>query len=404
MRTATRIVVVGAGPVGAVAALGAVRRGFAVTLLEAASTIDTAPRAATFHPSTLEMVASLGIWDDFVAAGLVARHVDFWDKPSRQRIARFDHALLERDTGFPFVVQTEQHKLVRIALDRLRGLPDADVHLSTRVTGVAQTAGSVTVTAEGPEGPQTFEADFVMGCDGGRSTVRKAVGVEFEGFTWPERFVVLTTRFDAQRVLDCSYRSYFADPREWTNLFKVAGEDGEGLWRAVFPTGVTETDEHALGDRAAARRLASILPEAGLEDLVHRNVYHVHQRVASTFRVGRVLLAGDAAHVNNPIGGLGLNCGIHDAVEALDTVQGMPAGAPDESLLDRYERRRRPLIIEFVQNQTVANKRRLEEKDPAVRAQRQQELRDAAADPARAREFLLRTSLIASVRRSKEIS
>lgn len=404
MSRTTRVIVVGAGPVGVAAALDASRRGFRVTLLESQGTIDSAPRAATFHPSTLEMVARLGVWDEFVAAGLVARMVDFWDKPSRTLVARFDHAVLQDDTEFPFVVQTEQHKLVDIALRRLVGQSDVAVHLSTAVTGVRQTADSVTVTAVGPEGERTFEGDFVVGCDGGRSTVRKAVGVEFEGFTWPERFVVLTARFDVQRVLDCSYRNYFADPQAWANLFKVAGDDGLGRWRAVSPTGVSESDGEAVSDEQSAQRLGSLVPEAGIEDLVHRNVYHVHQRVASRFRAGRVFLAGDAAHVNNPIGGLGLNCGVHDAVELMDTLELMPPDRLDESLLDRYERRRRPLIIEFVQDQTIANKRRLEEQDPSARLKRQRELRDTAADPKRHREFLLRSSLIASVRRSREIA
>ena len=319
-------------------------------------------------------------------------------------MTRFDHAVLANDTAFPFVVQTEQHKLVDIVLRRITGRAGITTHLSTRVTTVEQSADAVTVTAVGPEGEQTFTADFVVGCDGGRSTVRKAIGVEFEGFTWPERFVVLTSRFDVQQALDCSYRNYFADPESWTNLFKVAGNDGSGLWRAVFPTNLAEDDDEALGDERSAARLATVMPELRLADLVHRNVYHVHQRVAARFRIGRVFLAGDAAHVNNPIGGLGLNCGIHDAVELMDTLAQLPSCDLDEDLLDRYERRRRPLIIEFVQNQTITNKRRLEERDPQVRRRRREELQETAADPSRHREFLLRSSLIASVRRSRQIT
>jgi 3-(3-hydroxy-phenyl)propionate hydroxylase len=398
------LIIVGAGPVGVVAALDAARRGYAVTLIEADTEISTNPRAATFHPSTLEMVATLGFFEEFKAAGLVARHFDFWDKPTRTLIARMDHQILEDETAYPYVVQCEQHKLVDIGLRRMAGAPDIEVHLGTSVTSVTQTADRAFVTAEGPEGPRTFSADFVIGCDGGRSTVRKEIDVEFEGFTWPERFVVLTSLHDMQESLGCSYRNYIADPVEWANLFKVAGEDGIPRWRAVFPTGVDQTDDEALSDAESARRLASIVPEAKVDDLVHRKTYNVHQRVAASFRKGRVFLAGDAAHVNNPIGGLGLNCGIHDVVELLDTLDQVDVRDPDEHVIGRYERRRRPLNIEFVQNQTIANKKRLEAADEQERSLKRQELIDTAEDPVRHRGFLLRSSLLASVRASREIA
>lgn len=399
-----KLIIVGAGPVGVVAALDAARRGYTVTLIEADSEIDTNPRAATFHASTLEMVARLGFYEEFKAAGLVARHFDFWDKPTRSLTARFDHQILADDTPHPYVVQLEQHKLAEMGLRRMAGEAAIEVHLGTAVTGVSQTADEATVTATGPEGSRTFVGDFVIGCDGGRSTVRKAIDVEFEGFTWPERFIVLTSPHDMQQVLGCSYRNYIADPEEWVNLFKVAGEDGEGRWRAVFPTGIDQSDDEALSDAECERRLGSIVPSAKVQDLLHRKTYNVHQRVAASFREGRVFLAGDAAHVNNPIGGLGLNCGIHDAVELLDTLDQVSVLDPDERVLDRYERRRRPLIIEFVQKQTIANKRRLEVEDERERERKRQELVDTAMDPVKHREFLLRSSLLGSVRASKQIA
>jgi 3-(3-hydroxy-phenyl)propionate hydroxylase len=141
-----------------------------------------------------------------------------------------------------------------------------------------------------------------------------------------------------------------------------------------------------------------------MELLVHRNIYRVHQRVAKSFRKGRVFLAGDAAHVNNPVGGLGLNCGIHDAMELAETLHQVASGQAGEELLDRYERRRRPLNIEFVQQQTVANKKRLEERDPKLRRAHFDELRRTAADPVLHSRFLRRTSLIESARKAREIA
>jgi 3-(3-hydroxy-phenyl)propionate hydroxylase len=399
-----RIIVVGAGPVGVVAALACAQNGFSVILLEAESKVDDSPRAATTHPATLEMIDRLGLIEPFIAQGLVARYFHFWDRPARSRVAEFDHDLLRHETRFPFVVQTEQHKLANMGLARLREYPESEIRFETRLTVVRQDATTVTATAEGPNGTEEFRADYLIGADGGRSTVRKALDIEFEGYTWPERFLIFTVMDDFQQMLDCCYRNYFADPHEWVNLFKIAGDDGKGRWRICFPAQVNEPDEHALNDEAIYGRIQRAFPKAGSYDLVHRNVYKTHQRVAAKFRVGRVFLAGDAAHVNNPIGGLGLNCGIHDAMELADTLRQVVACGADESLLDRYERRRRPLNIEFVQQATVANKKRLEESDPNVRRAILDELRAKSEDPARHKEFLMRTSLIESVRKAELIA
>jgi 3-(3-hydroxy-phenyl)propionate hydroxylase len=397
-----RVIVVGAGPVGVVAALACRQHGFAVTLLEAQAIVDDSPRAATTHPATLEMIDRLGLIEPFIAQGLVARYFQFWDRPTRTRVAEFDHHLLRNDTRFPFVVQTEQHKLARLVLARLRE-QGADVHFNARVAAVKQHADGATVVAE-MDGPREFHGDYVIGADGGRSTIRKALGIAFEGYTFPERFLVLTTLNDFEGMLGCCYRNYFADPREWVSLFKVAGDDQRGRWRALFATRAEETDEEALGDESAHARLQGIAPTAQSYDLVHRNLYKVHQRVAAAFRQGRVLLAGDAAHVNNPLGGLGLNCGIHDAMELADTLHLVAFNHAAEALLDRYERRRRPLIIEFVQQATIANKKRLEESDPAARKKNLEDLRAIADDETRHRQFLLGTSLIESVRRAASIA
>jgi 3-(3-hydroxy-phenyl)propionate hydroxylase len=399
------IIVAGGGPVGVVAALACAQHDYAVTLLEADDRIDDSPRAATTHPSTLEMIARVGLIDQFIQEGLVARYFQFWDKPTRTKIVEFDHGFLRDETPFPFVVQTEQHKLARMGVERLVTFGDVDVRFATRVTGVAHDAHGATVMALGPDGNETFRGDYVIGADGGRSTIRKALDIDFEGFTWPEHFLVLTVLDDFQQLLrGCCFRNYMADPDEWTNLFKVAGDDGKGRWRAVFPTSSEECDESALSDESAYGRLERVFPLGRRYQVVHRNLYKVHQRVAATFRKGRVFLAGDSAHVNNSVGGLGLNGGIHDAMELVDTLHQVVTKQADESLLDRYTRRRRTLNIEFVQEQTILNKKRLEEREPESRQARFDELRAIAEDPAKHREFLLRTSLIASVRKARNMA
>jgi 3-(3-hydroxy-phenyl)propionate hydroxylase len=403
MATEERVLIAGGGPVGVVTALALAQRGFAVTVFEAEASINDAPRAATTHPATLEMLADLGLVEEVIRLGLTASKFQFRDRPSGALVAEFDHGVLRRDTRFPFVVQCEQHKLAQLAVERLRALPGTEVHYSARVVAVDARAGHVRASVDMPDGRKQFRGAFLVGADGGRSTVRKQLGIKFEGYTFPERFVVLTTRFDFEQERGYCFRNYFSDPDEWANLFKVAGDDGRGQWRVVFPTRRDEADEEALSDAGVQRRLQRFFPKATPYEVVHRNLYKAHQRVAERFRKGRVFLAGDAAHVNNPIGGLGLNCGIHDGVELAERLA-RGCGEAGEDELDLYDRRRRPLNIEFVQSQTVANKKRLEEKDPAVRAASFEQLRRTAADPARHREFLLRTSLIESVRKAALIT
>src|SRR6266851_4288128 len=380
------VLVVGAGPVGTITALAGARFGHTVTLLEAEQKIDDSPRASTTQPPTLEIIAELGLIDEYIAQGLVSPTFQFWDRPTRRLIAEFDFSRLRDETAYPLVVQTEQHKLANMAIGRLRGMPNAEVLLGCAVSGISQDEKQVMVIA----GERHFAADYVIGCDGGRSTLRKCLGIEFEGYTWPERFLVITTQFDFQAALGCCFRTYMADPDEWTNLFKVAGDDLKGRWRAVYNTRSDETDEEALSDDSVRARLARCYaPNA---DWLHLNLYSVHQRVAKNFRKGRVFLCGDAAHVNNPIGGLGPNCGIHEAWDLANLLGG------DESKLDSYERRRRPLNIKYVQEQTVANKKQLEERDPAQREKRFEELRRTAEDPALHKSFLMRASLLESTR------
>jgi 3-(3-hydroxy-phenyl)propionate hydroxylase len=385
------VIVVGAGPVGTVAALACARCGLDVLLLEKESRVDDSPRASTTQPPTLEILAELGLLDEYLRVGLIARSFQFWDRASLELIAEFDFGRLKGETAYPFVVQTEQHKLANMAIERLRGMANAEVRMDALVTGIEQDEDRVKVSTSS----SVFFADYVIGADGGRSAVRKSLGIEFEGYTWPERFLVITTRFDFQAAIGCCLRNYMADPHEWTNLFKVAGDDLEGRWRAVFNTREDESDDEALSDEAVKARLSRIYVPEGGRDYLHLNLYAVHQRVAKSFRKGRVFLCGDAAHVNNPIGGLGLNSGIHEAWHLAALLnETFKQEKPD--VLEAYEATRRPLNIKYVQEQTIANKKRLEEKDPAQRARRFQELRETADDPKRHKAFLMRASLLLS--------
>jgi 2-polyprenyl-6-methoxyphenol hydroxylase-like FAD-dependent oxidoreductase len=393
------ILVAGGGPVGCIAALALARQGIPVQVFEAQPRVDDSPRAATTHAATLEMLAELGLVEEVIRRGLIEPKFRIWDRASREIIAEFDFAVLKDDTRFPYVVQCEQHKLANMAIERLRRLAHARVDFSARVMSVRQFDDRVEALVEDARGSRKIDGSYLIGADGGRSTVRKALGIAFEGYTHPERFLVLTTSFsfDAEHA-QCS-RNYFSDPDEWCALFKVTGDDGSGLWRVLFPTRAEETDAQALDADAVEGRLQKFFPKFGRYPVVHRNLYNVHQRVAASFGKGRVFLAGDCAHVNNPLGGLGLNFGIHDAMELSALLGRVLRGEAPAHILDQYDRFRRPLNIEYVQQQTIANKKRLEEKDLAIRAKNNEALRRTAADPVAHRAYLLRASLIESVRK-----
>jgi 2-polyprenyl-6-methoxyphenol hydroxylase-like FAD-dependent oxidoreductase len=400
-----RILIAGGGPVGLLCAWLLGRRGLAVRLFDNNAELQADPRAATTHPATLDLLSEDALDADMARFGLVAPIFQFWDRPSQELVAQFDHAILKNDTQHPFVVQCEQFKTAKLLLHRLQHFPNVEVLFDHEVIDVAQSADAVTVQVRGASGAITQHTGaYLIGADGGRSTVRRRSGIAFEGFTWPERFIVLTTPFDFEAERGYCYRSYFADPGAWCNCFKVSADGPPGLWRTVYPTDPAQSEEEILSDAGVQARIQSFFPSSRAYEIVHRNVYVTHQRVAETFRKGRALLAGDAAHVNNPIGGMGLNGGIQDAVNLSDKLICILRDGATERLLDLYDLQRRTVAIEFVQEQSIANKKRLEASDPDVRKRNLDELRASAADPERARQFLLRTSMIASQRRTEGLS
>ena len=397
------VVIVGAGPVGTVTALALAQQGIRVTVLEADAVYDEKPRAATTHASTLEMLATLGIADEAIAQGLISPRFQHWDRVTGELVAEFDFGRLKDESAYPFALQCESHKLVNIALAKLAAFPHAKVLRQHTVTAVEDLGQSVEVTCTTPGGEKTFNADYVIGTDGARSVVRKAIGSTFEGYTFPERFIGMTTPFDFEKHYGYSNRCYFADPERWVAIFKVAGNDMKGIWRVISPATTEEPDAAVLSEAALQQRIQHFFPRAEPFEIRYRGVYRFHQRVAASFRRGRVLIAGDAAHVNNPAGGMGMNSGIHDGMELTEILTIIMRTGHDENLLDRYQRRRRDLNIEVVQRDTVLNKRRLEERDPVVRRAHLDELKRNAENPVTHKQFLMRASLLDSVRKAQTI-
>jgi 2-polyprenyl-6-methoxyphenol hydroxylase-like FAD-dependent oxidoreductase len=398
-----RVLIAGGGPVGLLCAWLLGRRGIPVTLFDENDGPQADPRAATTHPATLDLLADDGLADDMARVGLVAPIFQFWDRPSASLVAQFDHAVLKDDTRHPFVVQCEQFKTAKLLLERLKAIANVEVKFNHAVVDVAQADGSISIDVRGPNGVVTQTGAYLIGADGGRSTVRKQCGIAFEGFTWPERFIVFTTPFDFEKNRGYCPRSYFADPGSWCNCFKVSADGPPGLWRTVFPTDPSQPEADLTSDAAVQALMQKFFPSSEPYEVVHRNLYVTHQRVAASFSKGRALLAGDAAHVNNPIGGMGLNGGIQDAVNLCEKLLRILTDGAPQRLLDLYDLQRRTVAIEFVQEQSIANKKRLEARDPDVRKRNLDELREIAADKERSRQFLLRTSMIASQRRAASL-
>jgi 3-(3-hydroxy-phenyl)propionate hydroxylase len=403
--SANRVIIAGAGPVGLCLSLALAQAGVRVCLIEALgehNILDQVPRAGTNHPATLELFERIGLYHRLEPRGIVAPLFHYWDRREARLIAEFDHACLKEDTRFPYVLQCERIKIVEEALALAKAHPDIELRLSTTFTGFTQGADGVVAQVANPTGEtEAISGAYLVSAEGARSIVRKELGIEFEGFTYPDRTLNIEVAYDF-RQHGYTERNYISDPDEWSNLFHWKGPPDR--WRVHFPTAPEEDETALTRPQALQARLQRFLPTGKDFDIVGSNLYVVHQRVAEKFRRGRAILAGDAAHVNSPIGAMGMNSGVHDAFNLAEKLVAILRGEASEDLLDRYERQRRHVAVQHTQAQTIRNKRLLAERDPAVRRKNHEELRRTAEDPRLARAFLLRSSLIESLREAERIA
>ena len=396
-----RIIIAGGGPVGLIVGLVLGRAGIEVTVLDKGDILHQHPRAATIHPASLDILDDLGVYERIEPLGIVCPIVNYYDQ--QELLASFDHALLAGETRHPWVLQCEQDKVSRVLFAMSRDLPTLDIQTETEVLACSQSADAVEAEVKRPDGSrERITGRYLIGADGARSTVRSETGIEFEGFTYPERFMIIGSTYDFAQA-GYALRNYISDPVEWYNLFKISWKGPPGVYRLVVPVSLDEAldEDHIL--ETCQRKFQRFHPRSEPYEIVINDSYVVHQRVAATFRQGRIILAGDAAHLNSPIGAMGMNSGIHDAVNLANNLIRVLRREEDEGALDRYVRQRRHVAVEHVQTATIANKKNMEQRDPATRQKYRDEMHRAAADPALAKKFLMRTSLIECLRDADRI-
>ncbi|MGH8700685.1 MAG: FAD-dependent monooxygenase, partial [Burkholderiales bacterium] len=243
------------------------------------------------------------------------------------------------------------------------------------------------------------EGAWLVGADGARSAVRGCLELGFDGMTFPETTLLATTDFEFRDHLShLSGVNYCWAANGTFSLLRLPGE-----WRVSLYPDDGETVEQALMPDAIEAKLQRIVRRTERYRVLQNRPYRIHQRVVQRYRVGRVLLAGDAAHVNSPSGGMGMNSGIHDAFNLSEKLLRVLRGEPD-TLLDLYERQRRPIAIEHVLAQSGRNRARMQERDRAGRREILRELQAIAADPERCLAHLLRTSMIDGLRQAARVS
>lgn len=393
----TEVIIAGAGPSGSVGAARLASMGIDVLICEAEDSCAHDLRASTVHSATLEMLDEIDAAEPLIELGLKSPIYQWRDRRTNDYM-EFDLAEIADHTRFPFRLQCEQHFMSKLLTERLPTMNNAEVRFGTRLVRAEQDGDGVIATLEKDGVQSQVRAKFLIGADGSHSVVRKQIGVEFSGFTYDEKFLSLSTTFPIESVLTTlAYVNYISDPEEWLVLLKVPA-----LWRILVPADVNDPDDLLTSDARAAEVFNRIVPGVDVET-AHRTIYRVHQRVAETFVKGRIMLIGDAAHLNNPLGGFGMNSGIHDAWNLADKLWKILRKDGDHELLGLFDRQRRQATHEFIQAQTIANKAFLEQGPGETHRNRLDRMRAIEADPVKRRQYLLSQSMFTSLEDAEKI-
>ena len=392
------VLVVGGGPVGLVTALLLDAEGIPFTLIEAETELSDDLRASTFHPPTLDLLHEHGLAEPLIAMGLVSPTWQIRMHDTHEK-AEFDLGWIADSTGHPFRLQCEQFRLCRLILERLRGSKVGQVLMGTRLTGLAQSEDGVAIAAQRGNETLSFSGRFLIGADGSRSTIRDVLAFPFEGKTYPETTILATTRFPFEQHLPGLSNVNYVWKRDGTfSLLRLPG-----LWRCSLYPDQDESIEEALTPESIERKLQVIVPKPQAYDVMEIRPYRIHMRIVDDYRRGRIVLAGDSAHLNSPSGGMGMNGGVHDAHELVKSIAAIWKRNASPDLLDRYVRRRRPTAEAEILTQADRNRARMQERDPELRAAMLAELQALTRDPEARRAHLLKSSMITGLRQAETI-
>lgn len=394
-----QVAIVGAGPVGTVMATLLAQAGVDVVVLEAGEDCAQDLRASTFHPPTLEMLDQIGITPMLLEKGLKAP-VYHWRDRATGEIIDFDLSEISDVTRYPFRIQCEQYHLSRALAAGLDTYANAQVRFSQRLLTFDQDDTGVNLAVETMTGIERIRADYLIGADGANSIVRKWLGIEFDGFTYPERFLCLSTEQElADSLPNLALVNYVSDPKEWLVLLRVPS-----LWRVLVPTDASLGDEELRSDRMKNGIFDRLIGNGAAVKTEHRTLYRVHQRVAKSFRTGRVMLAGDSAHLNNPLGGFGMNSGVHDAFNLFEKLEPILKGKGGEAGLALYDRQRREVTHSFTQMQTKENMAFIKGGQDEAHEARRQKMLDIKLNDERRRAYMIRQAMFESLAQAAAIA
>ena len=384
------VLIAGAGPVGMSLALALSRKNISVIVLEKLSELSREARASTIHPPTLEFFDEIGIIEDILASGLRIESLQFWERASRELVADFPYNLIGNDTEYPFRFQCPQSTVTRIILKHIEQTACGKVLFNHEFVRSEQDANGVKVVANTPDGETEFYCKYLIGCDGAFSKVRENLGLGFEGKTYEDQFLLVSTDLNLNGVFpNMGTVAYIFDPEEWVIIMTLPD-----TVRLVFRLKPFENADEAKQLEKVKKRIAKFLETELTYNIKAVSTYHVHQRITEKFRVGRTILAGDSAHINNPTGGMGMNSGVHDSNLLARNLVAVLNGESD-ILLDEYAKIRKETAVKMVQATTDKNYKNLSASDENARQKRNQELREAANDKTKAREYLLKTAMLA---------
>lgn len=397
----SQVIVVGAGPVGLTLAYGLARAGVSVTVIETEPAISRQLRASTFHPPTLDMLDAWGITAELIAHGRITPTWQIRLHETGEHVT-FDLSVLRNDTAHPYRLQCEQAVLSDALEARLKREASARIWRGASVVDVGQHAGGAWVEVRPAGGGPTerVEAAYVVGCDGAHSLVRKAIGSDFEGGTYPDTTLLVTTHFDFDALWpDLAGVNYIWQDEGTYSLLHLPK-----VWRvSLHPQADRPLEEEAQPERIA-RRLNVLFGNEHRFELQEIRPYRVHKRLASRWRQGRLFIAGDAAHLNNPKGGMGMNGGIHDAMALCEVLLRALEGHNSEAALDAYERQRLPVVRDDIIGQADRNHARMQLRSLDERRASLAQLQALIDDRDRLRKHLRQTSMLDGLDRARELA